>query len=287
MEEKLRQLGDDTSIRKIQPVSGGDINQAYYVATEKQDYFIKANRKVSSNFFQIEADGLERIRATQTIAVPDVYYYDQKTTDEDMVLIMEWIDGEKTTATSQQLGEQLAAMHLAKNTAQYGYNQPTFVGELTQLNQWYDNWVDYYREKRLLPQMELAIQQNRMPQARRSRLTSLIEHLEKYLPSKPRTSLLHGDLWGGNWLTGPHGRPYIIDPSVVYGDHLFELSFTELFGGFPADFYHHYQDIFPLADYYQEVKPLYQLFYLLVHLNIFGEGYGASVDRILKHYVDK
>ena len=116
-------------------------------------------------------------------------------------------------------------------------------------------------------------------------LTKLLERLEEWIPHHPSASLLHGDLWGGNWMNGADGKPYLIDPSILYGDHAFELAFTELFGGFSPSFYRAYEDVFPLPAEYENQKPLYQLFYLLVHLNMFGESYGGSVDRILKRYV--
>ncbi|UOQ87475.1 fructosamine kinase family protein [Gracilibacillus salinarum] len=284
MQEKIKLTGDQSPVKKIQPVSGGDINQAYYVQTANHEYFVKTNQDVPADFFQIEADGLERIRNTETIAVPAVYHVDHDDADQELALIMEWVDGQPTEQTGKRLGEQLAAMHATDAGAQYGLDQRTYVGSLTQQNHWYDNWVDYYRDKRLRPQLDLGISNGRITGIRQTKLEYLLINLERFIPAKPRTSLLHGDLWGGNWLTGAHGQPYLIDPSVLYGDHLFELAFTELFGGFPAPFYQSYQSSFPLEDYYEDVKPLYQLFYLLVHLNLFGEAYGSSVDRILDHY---
>ncbi|GEN85427.1 fructosamine kinase family protein [Oceanobacillus sojae] len=285
IEEKLKQIGDNTSIQTMTPISGGDINQAYYIKTEKQEYFVKANRNTADDFFQVEADGLERIRSTQAIAVPEVYYYDKSSSNKEMVLIMEWIQGEKTATTEQQLGEQLASMHLTDRSAQYGLGKPTYIGKLPQTNGWYSDWVEYFRDHRLQLQLDLSVKFNRMNQKRRLKLETLIRDLDKYLPNQPRVSLLHGDLWGGNWITGQAGKPYLIDPSVLYGDHLFELAFTELFGGFSEVFYSKYKEILSLEDYYEEVKPIYQLFYLLVHLNMFGEAYGAVVDRILKKYI--
>ncbi len=236
MEEKLKQIGDNTSIQTMTPISGGDINQAYYIKTEKQEYFVKANRNTADDFFQVEADGLERIRSTQAIAVPEVYYYDKSSSNKEMVLIMEWIQGEKTATTEQQLGEQLASMHLTDRSAQYGLGKPTYIGKLPQTNGWYSDWVEYFRDHRLQLQLDLSVKFNRMNQKRRLKLETLIRDLDKYLPNQPRVSLLHGDLWGGNWITGQAGKPYLIDPSVLYGDHLFELAFTELFGGFSEVF---------------------------------------------------
>lgn len=285
MEEKLKQIGDNSSIQTMTPVSGGDINRAYYVKTEKQEYFVKANQNTADDFFQVEADGLEKIRSTETIAVPEVYYYDKFSKNQEMVLIMEWIQGKKTAMTEQQLGIQLASMHLTYGPAQYGLDKSTYIGKLPQTNGLHNDWVNYFRGHRLQPQLDLSVQFNRMNQKRRLKLETLIIDLDKYLPNQPRVSLLHGDLWGGNWITGHGGKPYLIDPSVLYGDHLFELAFTELFGGFSDTFYTQYKESLPLGDYYEDVKPIYQLYYLLVHLNMFGEAYGASVDRILKRYI--
>ncbi|GGP10363.1 fructosamine kinase family protein [Oceanobacillus neutriphilus] len=285
MEEKLKLIDDNSSIQTMTPVSGGDINRAYYIKTEKQEYFVKANQNTAGDFFKVEADGLERIRSTKTIAVPEVYYYDKSSENQEMVLIMQWIHGKKTATTEQQLGDQLALFHLADGPAQYGLDRSTYIGKLPQPNGWHSDWVDYFRDHRLQPQLDLSIHLNRMNQKRRLKLEKLIHDLNKYLPNQPRVSLLHGDLWGGNWITGHAGKPYLIDPSVFYGDHLFELAFTELFGGFSDIFYTQYKKILPLEDYYEDVKPIYQLYYLLVHLNMFGEAYGTSVDTILKRYI--
>ncbi|SER89006.1 Fructosamine-3-kinase [Gracilibacillus ureilyticus] len=284
MQDKLKQIGDTSNIIKIQSISGGDINNAYYVRTEAREYFIKTNKQVPATFFQAEAEGLEQIRKTKTIRVPDVYHYEIASSNEEICLMMEWIEPGKSKTSGQLLGEQLARLHLAEAGSQYGMHGTTFVGEITQENALYDNWLIYYREKRLRAQLEIGINRGTIPINRRKLLEQLLDKLDRFIPEHPGVSLLHGDLWGGNWLTGPQGKPYLIDPSVVYGDNAFEIAFTEVFGGFPDTFYESYQYYYPLPDYYEEIKPLYQLFYLLVHLNLFGEGYGPSVDRILSRY---
>lgn len=113
----------------------------------------------------------------------------------------------------------------------------------------------------------------------------LLEKLDTWIPNNPKSSTLHGDLWGGNWMTGKGGVPYLIDPSILFGDHEFEMAFTELFGGFSQRFYDAYHSVFPLSPEYETRKELYQLYYLLAHLNMFGESYGGSVDRIVRKYV--
>ncbi|RCW77488.1 fructosamine kinase family protein [Saliterribacillus persicus] len=285
-QQALANIEDHSEIKKMERVSGGDINDAYFVQTNEQAYFIKVNQDVPRDFFEIEANGLQAIKDTKTIKVPEVYFYNQPEQDEKALLILEWIEkGSPNASSSKLLGEQLAKMHHPQKDKKFGAPHDTFVGEITQENGWYEDWLGYYKEKRLTPQLNLGIENGRIQAGRRKKLEKLINQLDKYIEAHPPVSLLHGDLWGGNWMADKNGTPYLIDPSLLYGDHAFELAFTELFGGFGNDFYTRYQDIFPLPPHYEEVKEIYQLFYLLVHLNIFGEGYGASVDRILDYYV--
>ncbi|GGF21365.1 aminoglycoside phosphotransferase [Halobacillus andaensis] len=284
IERVVRQMNDHSTIKEIRPVSGGDINEAFYVATENQTYFIKGNQNVPSHFFKAEAMGLEAIRETETAAVPKVYYYDEPAEGEVGMIALEWIEGKESAQSSEILGQKLARMH-QHTSNHYGFGNPTFVGELDQPNDWKESWVEYYRENRLRHQYKLALKNGRLGTQRREKLEKLIYQLERFIPASPSASLLHGDLWGGNYLTGADGEPYLIDPSILYGDPSFELAFTELFGGFSSSFYAAYEQISPLRSDYEEVKPVYQLFYLLVHLNLFGESYGPSVDRILQKYI--
>lgn len=287
MENKIKQIlanVDDTStIKAIDRVTGGEINQAFYVATNKRAYFIKTNQQVPKNFFQFEALGLTSIAKTATIKVPEVYYYNEPDANQEAVLVLEWVKGEQNPTTAKLLGEQVATLH-QQTKFQYGLGHDGFLGTLNQPNRWTDSWVNYFQNQRLSVQLNYGINQNVISGKRRDRLEKLIERLDNYLPEKPAASLLHGDLWGGNWLAGPNGQPYLIDPAILYGDRAFELAYTELFGGFPTAFYQAYQFTWSLDDHYSTVKPIYQLFFLLVHLNIFGERYGARVDDILSNY---
>lgn len=283
--ETLIKQGDESRIQSLTPVSGGDINQSFYVKTEKRSYFIKCNENVASHFFEVEAEGLKLIQNTGVIKVPEVYHYDIPQKGEKAALVMEWIEpGSDSSATASNFGRQLAEMH--NNTSEkYGYGKPTFVGELDQPNEWCTTWTSYYSHYRLGKQLEIGRFKGTITGQRQERLEELIKRLTNFIPDRPKASLLHGDLWGGNWMVDQDGKPVLIDPSILYGDHAFELAFTELFGGFPHAFYEAYNVQYPLPYDYEDTKPVYQLFYLLVHLNIFGESYGPPVDRILKHYI--
>lgn len=280
----LDQLGINESIHSYHSVSGGDINEAYYVRSSNQEYFVKLNRQVTAAFFEFEKNGLKKIKETNTIEVPEVYGVVTDVQSSIPMLWLEWIEGKKTVETETQLGEQLAHMHRIKQE-KYGFEVNSFIGRLEQENQLSDSWLEYYRNYRLAGQLERGRERQTITGDREHKLVKLLVSLERWVPERPHVSLLHGDLWGGNWMAGPGGKPYIIDPSILYGDREFELAFTNLFGSFSKEFYESYQSIFPLTSSYNERESIYQLYYLLVHLNMFGESYGASIDRILQRYV--
>lgn len=282
MEKSLRHWQDDGKVEAVRPVSGGDINEAYYVRTSNHEYFVKRNPKMDLSFFEVEAEGLRQMKETKTIDVPFVYGVLED--DNIPMLWLDWVQGEKTEKTDIWLGERLAALHLSKAEG-YGYPSSTYIGKLKQNNTVTDNWVTYYRDYRLMGQVTLGKSNGRISGNREKMLMHLLENIEQWIPKTPLPSILHGDLWGGNWITGSNGKPHLIDPSIFYGDHEMEIAFTELFGGFSRVFYDSYQSVYPLTKDYEDRKELYQLFYLLVHLNMFGEMYGTSVDRILKKYV--
>ena len=277
LDQLFNKMNVTTHIIQTTPLSGGQINDAYHVKTTGGDYFLKYNANVEPDFFAFERDGLERIKATDTIKVPDVYGM------TDDALLLEWIDSGHHPQASRQLGEQLAALHLIQQS-HYGLDGDGYIGELHQPNRLTTNWLDYYKNDRLMTQRDLGIKLQRLSGLRLKRLDDCLMRLDQYIDPAPGASLLHGDLWHGNYLSTKAGTPVLIDPAICFGDRDFELAYTELFGGFAQGFYDAYYSILPQRDNYLDVLPLYQLFYLLVHLNIFGERYGPHVDRILKRY---
>lgn len=282
IKQALQQTGDHSSPLEINRLSGGQINECYVVQTNKQRYVIKYHTKAPEQFFKKEAAGLEFIRRTNTIATPEVYTYHDK--PGTSFIVMEWIDVVKDESAEETLAEQIAAMH--HTYSQYhGFTEDTYVGMLRQPNGLYPNWLEYFRDKRLSNQWEIGINNGLITAKRRERLETLLVKLDNWVPSDVPASYLHGDLWKENWLQDKEGIPYVIDPSVLYGDRHFELAYMELFGGFSNHFFEIYADVYPYSDTYRDVKGIYQLYYLLVHLNIFGEIYGAGVDDLLERYV--
>jgi fructosamine-3-kinase len=266
---------------------GGDIGKSYRIETERRKWFVKYRLDVPADVFRREAEGLGLLSGANALAVPETLYAGEIPGRTGGMIVLSWIEtGPSRPETAEALGRGLAALHRNSSPdGRFGLHADNYLGLLPQANAWSGDWVAFYRERRLVPLARLAETRGLMPAGRRNRMGRLVDALERWLPAAPEASLLHGDLWGGNWLAGEDGRPWLIDPAVYYGDRECELAFTELFGGFPPRFYAAYREAYPLAPEYEERKPLYQLYYLLAHLVLFGESYGPSVDRVLGRYV--
>ncbi|WP_106587441.1 fructosamine kinase family protein [Salsuginibacillus halophilus] len=268
--------GEDA--QKARPVGGGSICQSFYVPGRENAYFVKLLKNAPVHFFDKEASGLKFLAAAEALTVPEVYGVGEE------YIVLEWVEeGRQNAAVEEELGRGIASLH-AVTADDFGLAEDNFIGELPQENTFDNDWVDFYREQRLYKQFELARSIGRLGGDRAARAWQLLDQLDDFLPRKTAASKLHGDLWSGNWMAASNGRPYIIDPAVYYGHREVELAFMELFGGFSPRVFAAYQEQMPLEAAFEERKPLYQLYYLLVHLNIFGESYGADVDRILRRY---
>ncbi|SDH10874.1 Fructosamine-3-kinase [Alteribacillus persepolensis] len=277
IEEIFRQAEIHEEIGQVEPVAGGDISAAYLVHTKKHVYFVKHHDEAPRDFFRQEAAGLCFLGEERLLKVPAVYGWG------DTWIVMEAVRGSAAPQTEEELGRGIAQLHDTKGTF-FGLEEDNFIGELPQVNGWEGSWTRFLRDKRLKPQIELAKSLGRLPLKREKKAYSLLDHLHDYIPDHRHPVKLHGDLWGGNWISGENGVPCLIDPAVFYGDHEFELAFMQLFGGFTSAVFHAYEEIKPIDALFKDRKPLYQLYYLLVHLNMFGESYGGAVDRILKRY---
>lgn len=284
--ETLEAAGDPSPIQNVRRVSGGDINAAAQVETEKTAYFVKWNPEPLPNLFEVEARGLKLLAEPGVIRVPRVFGYAEPRGDWPAFLVLEWIEQSESgrAAVDETFGRQLAELH-RQTAPEFGLDHDNYIGALPQPNERMDSWIDFYRERRLGFQCQLAREKGLMPRKRERRLGQLMDHLDRWIDDDDiEPALIHGDLWGGNYLIDAEGRPVLIDPAVYYAHREIELAFTELFGGFPASFYAAYNEVYPLSPGYEERRPLYQLYHLLTHLNLFGESYGGSVDRILQRY---
>ena len=270
------------AVRRIKEVGGGDINRSFLVETDETRLFIKVNHGVPAEFFEKQARGLAGLKQTNAVKVPEVLAYNGKS-DAGRFLVLSYIKSTRSFQAEEKLGVQLAGMHRTKKPY-YGLAHNNYIGTFQQENGRYDSWNTYYREKRLLTQIKLACEKGFLNERQAEKHIRLAESIGRWLPDNPRSSVLHGDLWGGNWMTGGDGSPYLIDPAVLYGDCQMDLAMTALFGGFTERFYRAYEEASGEA-LNRDIWPLYQLFYVYMHLNSFGESYLAHTERIVKQYI--
>lgn len=272
----------ETEISQIHAVSGGDIADAYHLITKKKEYFLKVNRGENAHQMTFaEKQGLEVIEATRTIAVPHVWLCDHFETNS--FLLMDWVKQKKPSRNDfRSLAKKLAQLH--QHTAMnFGFFEDNFIGLLPQSNQFTEQWSEFYAEQRILPQCLLAVKNHLLSSQDIPQKEKLVDVINK-LTKEVKPSLLHGDLWGGNFLIATDGTPYLIDPAVFYGHSIVDIAMSQLFGGFQQEFYESYYQYFPKSKFNKEQVEIYQLYFLLVHLNMFGSSYRSSVLSILNRY---
>jgi len=261
------------------PLSGGSINQAYRVDIGSKCFFVKLHAAKYSSMFEAEAVGLGAIADTKTIRVPDVYAC---AADEHASwLVMEYINLASHTHASEQLfAHQLAMMHGCMGES-FGWVRDNTIGTTPQCNRQHDDWFVFYREHRLAYQLQLAKQKGlglRLLHKGEQLQASLQVFFKGY---QPQPSLLHGDLWSGNFSADSVGQPVIYDPAVYYGDRETDIAMTELFGGLSDSFYAAYDELYPLDAGYGVRKKLYNLYHILNHANLFGASYVSQAENMM------
>ena len=270
-------------ISKVNTVSGGDISKAYCVNTSTQRFFLKVNESaIALEMFLAEKRGLESINCTKTIKAPEVLHCGQYKSRS--YLLMEFIESKNPTSKEfEALGHQLADLHTFSVGDSFGWKQDNYIGSLPQSNKNHSDWALFYAQERLLPQLKMTKEKRLLISSEIPSESNLLKGCERFFP-KVKPALLHGDLWSGNYLINAQGIPYLIDPAVYFGHHEVDLAMTQLFGGFSSSFYGAYAEQIPAERLQNERKDIYQLYYLLVHLNLFGRTYYPSVKQLLKTY---
>ncbi len=282
-EELLRnKLSKSIIIQSYQSVSGGDINEAYRLITSEGLFFMKLNSQSRyPAMFEREAGGLELLEKLGTLRVPKVIAFGENS--DDAFLLLEHISSAAHNKNYfANLGRGLAYQH--KKTAKYfGLDDDNYIGSLQQSNRHHASWTEFFAEERLRPQIRMARDRG-VADSKLSRwFDSLFMRLEEIFPEEP-PALLHGDLWGGNILSDEKGYPVLIDPAVYYGHREMDLGMSRLFGGFSPDFYEEYHRGYPLENGWQQRLEICNLYPLMVHVNLFGGGYLASVNSILRKF---
>jgi len=278
------QISDRTGrsfrVKNVNRVAGGCINTTLIIDDDATSYFVKLNAAQCLPMFAAETDGLRELAATNTLRVPSPMCHGNDDVYSWLVLERLALPGSRNNPDWKRLGRGLAMLHRHSHEL-YGWHRINTIGSTRQVNAVSANWTDFVREHRIGFQLKLAAQNGyggRL-QARGERLLDQIGmFFREYVPE---ASLLHGDLWSGNTGFLGDGEPVIFDPAVYFGDREADIAMSELFGGFDGTFYRAYQSEWPLDRGFHTRKHLYNLYHLLNHLNLFGQGYLAQCEATI------
>ncbi|HET9826017.1 MAG TPA: fructosamine kinase family protein [Chitinophagaceae bacterium] len=274
---------------QFKTIGGGCINETYEVTLNANNkFFLKINSIARyPGLLANEKSGLEFLAQYRVIRVPAVVACGE--TNGYQILVLEWIEGGiKSGEFWKTFGEQLAALHRqtwVNNDAQvlFGFRENNYMGSLPQYNQPSENWIDFFRQYRLEPQIKLAIEKRLLQTKHMSAFESLSSRLAQIFEPE-KSALLHGDLWSGNFMCDEHSDPVLIDPAVYFGHRSMDLAMSTLFGGFDQVFYEAYNYHFPFPENYREQWEICNLYPLLIHLNLFGRGYLSQIESTLRRF---
>lgn len=266
-------------IKQTLPIYGGDICDSFQMETDNGIFFLKSGKAgVPADIFEKEFNGLRILAKSNAIAVPQPLFFGKA--GKQGFLIMEFIQKAPVRDDFWELfAANLASLH-RRTHVYFGLKENNYIGMLLQDNKFQNKWTDFYAFQRLEPLMKRCIDDNLLPPASIKQSEKLYKKLPEIFPGE-KPALIHGDLWGGNYLPGPDGNPVIFDPAAYFGNREMDLAMTRLFGGFDRRFYWHYQEVFPLEPGWEERIEICQLYYLLVHALLFGGGYVQKVRKIL------
>jgi protein-ribulosamine 3-kinase len=265
-------------VSSASPVAGGCISNGVILRTGSgQSFFLKVNPSAPQDMFEREAEGLVALRVQDGPRLPNPYCF-----GKDFLLLEDLSPCQRRKGYWSEFGRRLATLH-NQNGPHFGFPHDNYIGSTPQPNPWTANGYDFFAEHRLIFQAQLALEHGLLDHKQLTQVERLAARLPELIPVQP-ASLIHGDLWGGNVITDQVGGPALIDPAAHYGWAEAELGMTDLFGSFPQDFYDAYQEVRSLDDGFRERYPLYNLYHLLNHLNLFGRGYSGQVLAILRRY---
>ena len=264
-------ISEGFELKEYSSLAGGSINHVYLLNTSEGKKVIKINSlSAFPGMFPAEKAGLEALKNSGSIDVPAVLGLGEL--NDTAYLILEYIEeAPQKPDFWVHFAQDLAALH--RNSADYfGFEEDNYIGSLPQYNGREKSAAEFYIRQRLEPQLRMASKNG----FSFDHLDKIFKNISEAIPQEP-PALIHGDLWGGNYIINKNGLPCLIDPAVCYGPREMDLAMMKLFGGFPQEVFEEYHKIFPLEPGFEERVPLWQLYYLLVHLNIFGSSYLPQV----------
>lgn len=270
-------LGRPFNITSKQSISGGDINQAWKISDANTDYFLKTNTADKIDMFAAEAEGLEAMATTEAIRVPQPVCYGSN--GDESYLVMEYLP--LTGNLDRSLfGQQMAKFHQHTQTT-FGWQRENTIGSTRQINDLSDDWIDFWRDHRLGFQIQLALKHGastRLADKGERLMTDLTALFAGY---RPVASILHGDLWSGNWGADAENNAVIFDPALYFGDHETDLAMMELFGSPGNTFFSAYNEVFRIDPGYSTRRTLYNLYHILNHFNLFRGGYAGQAEHMI------
>lgn len=276
----LTKIAEENNLNLINspPLSGGDINDVFLLKCASKKYVVKTNN--ASKFprmFEAEAKGLDLLRGSNSFKTPSIINFG--TIENTSYLLLEHITEGATSKTFwEQFAENLATLHKTTQP-NFGLDHDNYIGSLPQYNGTETSAADFYINQRLEPQFKLAKDRG----FEFSNLDAFYKQVSSEIPNEP-PALIHGDLWGGNYMVSENGIPVLIDPAVSFAPREMDLAMMQLFGGFSEEVFNHYHSFFPLENNWKQRVSLWQLYYLLVHLNLFGSGYLSRVQNVMKKH---
>jgi fructosamine-3-kinase len=273
-----RATGRGFQIHRQQSVGGGCINSAFKLTDDQQSYFIKTNSASYSFMFEAEAEALREMAASKTVRVPEPVCYGEF--GSQCYLVIEYLEL-AGSANMETFGRQFAAMHKV-TVDSFGWRIDNTIGSTPQPNKLADDWIEFWRGQRLGFQLQTAARNGYGGELQRLGERLLADMPALFVNHEPQASMLHGDLWGGNYGALRDGTPVIFDPAFYYGDREADLAMTTLFGGFGRRFYQAYNETWPLDDGYEVRKTFYNIYHIINHLNLFGGGYHAQAIGMIE-----
>lgn len=277
-------------VQQARPVTGGDINQAFCVGlADGRRAFVKTRAGGPADLFSREADGLAWLAAglseARALRVPGVLAARPPEDGVPGFLALDWIErGAPGTDYEAQLGHDLAALHRS-GAPYFGLHHDNYIATLHQRNQPSQAWPQFYADARLHPLLVRAVDRGLLGRPLRVRFERLLVQIATRCGPPEPPARLHGDLWGGNVFADRDGGPVLFDPAVYGGHREIDLAMMHLFGGFGPRCFAAYDEAYPLAPEHRGRVPLYQLYPLLVHVNLFGAGYVANLECALDQVV--
>jgi len=263
-------------------VSGGSINETFKIVIPAGKFFLKFNDAgLYPGMFEKEAAGLKLLGGAGEIEVPEVLQSGEA--GRYSYLLLSYIEQARETANFwEDFGKRLAGLHSHK-AERFGLDHDNYMGSLYQHNAFHDEWVEFFVQERLERQVKLAREDGKIGRQDVSAFERLYARLAEIFP-ETKPSLVHGDLWSGNFMAGSSGQACLIDPAVYYGHPEVDIAMSTLFGGFSAKFYDSYTDYYPLEKGWRQRLDFYNLYPLMVHVNLFVGGYLGSVQQILRKF---